>query len=210
MKMPDTFGLYLVMTDPLVGYEECARIAADEKVRVVQLRMKDVAKDVYLATALRVRRVLEGTDSLYIVNDDVEVARAVGADGVHLGQDDMALGEARRRWAEPGKIFGLSTHGRAQDVAAQDSAPDYIGVGPIYPTPTKSVPDPTVGLAYLEQVATRCRIPFVAIGGINARTLPAVLQTGARNYAVVRAVCAAEDPAAAIRALRAVERQHTG
>ncbi|MBN1674650.1 MAG: thiamine phosphate synthase [Kiritimatiellae bacterium] len=205
-SIANPFGLYLVMTDPVVGYEECARIAAGEGVKVVQLRMKGVVRDAYIRTAERVRDILARGDSLFIVNDDVEVARAVDADGLHLGQDDMALEEARRIWQAPGKLFGLSTHGQGQDAAAQARRPDYIGVGPVYPTPTKAIPDPTVGLDDLRRVVAACPLPLVAIGGIHRATLPAVLRTGVRNYAVVRAVCAAQDPRAAIRDLRRVER----
>ena len=204
----DSFGLYLVMTDPVVGYEECARVAAGEGVRLVQLRMKRVAREKYVRTAWRVKRALEGGESLFIVNDDVTVARAVDADGLHLGQDDMDLDEARHAWTDkPEKVYGLSTHGQNQDLAAVDKHPSYIGVGPVFPTPTKALPDPTVGVDYLAAAAKRSPLPVVAIGGIAVNTLPAVLERGIRNYAVVRAVCAAADPCGAIRQLRRVEKE---
>lgn len=208
MRMPRSFGLYLVMTDPVVGYEECARIAAGEGVRIIQLRMKHVSQDAIRATAERVKRVLAGSETLFIVNDDVAIAREVDADGLHVGQTDMDLDEVRRHWDACGKILGLSTHGQGQDIAARDKHPDYIGVGPVYATPTKTIPDPAVGVECLVQTVRAAPMPVVAIGGIDRKRLPDVLRAGVRNYAVVRAVCAEPDPARSIRALQRVEREY--
>jgi thiamine-phosphate pyrophosphorylase len=206
--MSEAFGLYLVMTEPLVGYERCAEAAVECGLRYLQLRMKGAPPDRILATARRVREVTRGSDTLFVVNDDVEIARQSDADGVHLGQEDMPIAEARRLWPVPGKLFGLSTHGLEQELAARAVAPDYIGVGPIFPTPTKAKPDPTVGLEQMEHIMRETPLTAVAIGGINADNLPDVLARGARNFAVVRAVTQSPDPAAAIRELMDIWRAH--
>ena len=111
------FGLYLVMTNPAVGYAKCAEAAARAGVKVVQLRMKHASRDDVLREAREVRRATAGTGTLFIVNDDPEIAAECGADGVHVGQDDMRPSEVRTRF--PGlKIVGLSTHNPAQVEAA--------------------------------------------------------------------------------------------
>ena len=144
--MADGFGLYLVMTDPVAGYEACAAAAVRCGVRYLQLRMKEAPRDAVLETALRVREITLGSDTLFIVNDDVTIACDVDADGVHLGQHDLPLDEARRLWPARGKRFGLSTHNEQQALLASRLSPDYIGVGPVFATPTKAVPDPVLGL----------------------------------------------------------------
>ncbi len=135
--MPDIFGLYLVLTDPVAGYEACAEAAVEEGVRYLQLRMKKRSHGEVLEMARRLRSITAGSGTRFIVNDDVDIAAEAGADGVHLGQDDMAMVEARQRWPEAGKIFGLSTHNEEQELRAREVAPDYIGVGPCLPHPLK-------------------------------------------------------------------------
>ena len=139
------FGFYLVMTNPVVGYAKCAEAAVKAGVRIIQLRMKHVSREEILREAREVRRVTQGSDTLFIVNDDPEIAAEAGADGVHVGQDDLSPREVRLRFPEL-KIVGLSTHNLNQVVAANEEPVDYIGVGPVYATPTKDIPDPTLGL----------------------------------------------------------------
>lgn len=198
--MEENFGLYLVISDPATSYEKCAEAAVRAELRFVQLRMKHATRERIVATAKKLRAITAGTNTQFIVNDDPEIAAEVGADGVHLGQTDLPLPAAREHFPNL-KIFGLSTHSLAQVAAAHAVAPDYIGVGPVYATPTKDVPDPTLGLATMHAMIAAAPCPAVAIGGINAERLPDVLRAGARNFAVVRAVCAAPDPYEAIRAL---------
>jgi len=204
-----SFGLYMVMTDPVVGYERCAEAAVACGVRYLQLRMKRAARDEIVRTASALRDITRDSDTLFIVNDSVEIAREVDADGVHLGQDDMPLPEARAAWPVAGKVFGLSTHNAEQARHAELVAPDYIGVGPIYATPTKDIPDPTVGLENLRRITTASPLTAVAIGGIDTSNLAEVLATGAENFAVVRAVMQSPDPAAAIKKLQAIWRKAT-
>jgi len=206
--MPDVFGLYLVLTDPVTGYERCTEAAVAAGVRYVQLRMKEEPRPAVVAMGHRLRAVTSGTATRFIVNDDVGIAREVDADGVHLGQDDMPLEEARRVWPLAGKIFGLSTHGEEQERRARTVRPDYIGVGPVFATPTKERPDPTLGLRRMGEIIAASPLTTVAIGGINADNLPEVLSCGAVNFAVVRAVTQSPDPATAIRMLQDTWRQH--
>ena len=193
----ENFGFYLVMTDPVVGYVRCAEAAVRAGVRIVQLRMKHADRESVVREAREVRRVTMGTGTLFIVNDDPSIAAEVEADGVHVGQDDMPVAEVRRRYPSL-KVVGLSTHSPAQALAAIPQRPDYIGVGPVYATPTKDIPDPTLGLATMGEMVRSVPFPAVAIGGIDAERLPDVVAAGARNFAVVRAVCRSPDPYSAI------------
>lgn len=205
-KIADAFGLYLVVTDPVAGYEACAEAAVRAGLRFVQLRMKHAPRERVLSIAKKMRAITSGTRTFFIVNDDPELAAEAGADGVHLGQTDLPLPLARTRFPSL-KIFGLSTHSLAQVVAARAVAPDYIGVGPVFATPTKEIPDATLGLETMQKMIAAAPCPAVAIGGIDAARLPNVLRAGAKNFAVVRAVCAAENPFDAITRLTTLARE---
>ena len=194
------FGFYLVITNPVVGYAKCAEAAVRAGVKIIQLRMKHAARDEILREAREMRRVTAGTETLFIVNDDPSIAAEAEADGVHVGQDDMPPAEVRARYPSL-KIVGLSTHNPAQVAASRAQPIDYIGVGPVYATPTKDIPDPTLGLETMRAMIAAAAHPAVAIGGIDATRLADVLAAGARNWAVVRAVCQSQDPYSAIRKL---------
>ena len=193
----EDFGLYLVITDPATSYETVAQAAVRARLRYVQLRMKRAPRAEILRTARALRAITQGTDTLLIVNDDPALAAEVGADGAHLGQGDMPIAEARARFPQL-RILGLSTHSHAQMEAAKANPPDYAGVGPVYPTPTKAIPDPTLGPAEAGRIIRDSPWPTVAIGGIDETRLPEVIRAGARNFAVVRAVCQSPDPYGAI------------
>lgn len=197
------FGFYLVMTNPKVGYAACAQAAVDGGVRIIQLRMKDAPRDEIVSVGRIVRDITRGTETLFIVNDDPSIAAEVGADGVHVGQGDMPVPEVRRLYPSL-RIVGLSTHSPEQALASLDVKPDYIGVGPVWATPTKKIPDPVLGIETAMRMVRSVPYPAVAIGGIDASRLPGLLQAGARNYAVVREVCGADDPLAAIRNLKRI------
>ena len=204
--MREPFGLYVILTNPVAGYERCAEAAVAEGVPLLQLRMKGSPPGEVLAMARRLRSITRGSATRLIVNDDVDIAAACDADGVHLGQDDLPIAQARERWPVPGKLFGLSTHSEAQELAARERSPDYVGVGPLFPTPTKARPDPLLGLDRAAAIVRASPLPAVAIGGIDAANLASVLARGISNVAVVRAVCARDDPRSAIAELRAVWR----
>jgi thiamine-phosphate pyrophosphorylase len=171
-----------------------------EEIDILQLRDKDAPPDELLAAARIAAGRCADHGVLFIVNDHPQLARESRADGVHLGQDDVAVLVARMVLGD-GMLIGLSTHTPDQ-VDAADGV-DYLGVGPVHATPTKPG-RPAVGLELVEYAARRARIPFFAIGGIDASNVAAVRAAGARRVAVVRAIADAPDPAAAARALREV------
>ncbi|HEV2997725.1 MAG TPA: thiamine phosphate synthase [Solirubrobacteraceae bacterium] len=183
-------------------------------VDVVQLREKGLADGELVEAARGARALCEPFGVLLIVNDRPDLALAAGADGAHVGQDDVPPPEARELLG-PELLLGLSTHAPAEIEAASDGAPagegvDYIGVGPVYATPTKAG-RAAVGLELVRYAAERARAPFFAIGGIDAENVAEVLGAGARRVAVVRAIAHAPDPEAAARALRgALEEQVVG
>lgn len=207
---PDSpaFGLYLVITAPRTSHAACAEAAVRAGVRYIQLRMKNAPRDEVLSQARTLRTITAGTDTLFIVNDDPSIAVEVGADGVHLGQTDPDSESVREKWPGIGRI-GLSTHNAEQAARAARLAPDLIGVGPVFATPTKAKPDPVLGCAEAGRIIRSVPVPAVAIGGIDTDTLPDVLAAGAVNFAVVRAVCQDSAPFDAIRRLQDIWRLHT-
>ena len=197
------FGFYLVITNPVAGYAKCAEAAVEAGVKIIQLRMKHASREDILREARKMRDITKGTDTLFIVNDDPEIAREVEADGVHVGQDDMDPDEVRRLYPEL-RIVGLSTHSPAQTIASNKKMVDYIGVGPVYATPTKDIPDPTLGLETMAKMINQSNRPAVAIGGIDESRLHDVLKAGAKHFAVVRAVCQSPNPIEAIKRILAL------
>lgn len=205
--MKDPFGLYLVVTDPVAGYAACTSAAVEHGLRYVQLRMKNRPREEVMRVGLEMRAITRGTQTRFIVNDDLDVARAVDADGLHLGQTDLRISDARKLWTNSeSKIFGLSTHNEAQARAAIVEAPDYIGVGPVYATPTKQVADAVLGLKRAAAIIRDSELTCVAIGGIDWNRLRDVRAAGIENFAVVRYVCNHPRPSEAIRELLAAAR----
>jgi thiamine-phosphate pyrophosphorylase len=200
------FGLYLVLTDPVAGYERCTEAAVAEGVRMVQLRMKDAPRDEVIRVGRRLRGIVRGSATRLVVNDDPVAAAEADADGVHLGQRDLPLAEARRLLG-PGKLVGLSTHDEAQAARAAALSPDYIGVGPIWATPTKRIADPVLGLERAARIVEHASVRAVGIGGIDADRLPDVLAAGITSFAVVRHVCRSTNPRRAIAQLLACCRE---
>jgi thiamine-phosphate pyrophosphorylase len=200
--MKEPFGLYLILTNPVAGYEACAQAAVDSDVRYLQLRMKNAKPEALLSTARALQSITRGSSTRLIINDHLSVAIKSNADGIHLGQDDLPLSEARARWNVPKKIFGLSTHSLEQAIQSVELLPDYIGVGPVFSTPTKANAGPALGIEEAARIARAARVPSVAIGGINTKNLPTLLDAGIENFCVVRAVNEAADPAVAIRNLQ--------
>lgn len=168
-------------------------------VDVVQLRDKTADDQLLLAAAATFRRACSDADALFIVNDRPEIAVAADADGVHVGQDDVAVSDARDALG-PDRLIGLSTHTAEQIDAGGRSGADYIAVGPVHATPTKPA-YPAVGYGLVEYAAAHVALPWFAIGGIDPTNVPAVAAAGARRVVVVRAITGAQDPAEAARAL---------
>lgn len=195
--------LYLV-TSPVDGLEAVVAAALAAGVRLVQYRAKpdaplDDRHRFEQANALR--QLCHRHGALFLINDRIDLALAVGADGVHLGQGDLPPSVARRLLG-PDRLIGRSTHRLADLRQAVADGCDYVGVGPVNATPTKPGREP-VGLAYVTQAAAECPLPFFAIGGIDPGNLAAVRSAGADRVAVVRAITAAADPGAAVAALLA-------
>jgi len=147
--------------------------------------------------ALALRRRCREAGCLFIVNDRVDLALAVEADGVHVGQDDLPAREARRL-LRPGMILGVSTHDESQARRARDDGADYVAVGSMFPTGSKTG-FRLVGPDLLRRVRPEIRVPLVAIGGITVDNVAEVIRAGADAVAVISAVCASPDPAAAAR-----------
>ena len=169
-------------------------------VDILQLRMKDVADEDIVATGRRFARAAAEHEALFILNDRPDLVAGAGADGVHVGQDDAPVADARRL-VGPDRLIGLSTHTPGQVDAAAGVPVDYIGVGPVHATPTKPG-RPAVGLDLLRYAAEHATVHFFAIGGISPDNAVAVRAAGAGRIAVVRAITEASDPAGATRALR--------
>jgi thiamine-phosphate pyrophosphorylase len=175
------------------------RAALRGGVDIVQLRMKDAPDAEVLRAAQDVRAACADAGALFLLNDRPELVDAAAADGVHLGQDDMPIAQARELLGED-RIIGISTHSPA-DLAGATGA-DYAGVGPVHVTPTKPG-RPAVGLDYVRHAVVNASLPWFAIGGIDSSNVGAVVAAGATRIAVVRAITEAADPEASARALRA-------
>ena len=158
----------------------------------------------FVRLAAQIRARTAGAKALLIINDRLDVALAVGADGVHLGQADFPITPARH--LAPDLIIGASTHSPAEAQAAEHAGASYINVGPLFPTQTKQISGEFLGLEGLSKIALHVTIPWTVMGGIKPEHVPALIQAGARTIAVVTAVTAAADPAQAARDLLALIR----
>jgi thiamine-phosphate pyrophosphorylase len=201
--------LYLVCDAKPGGRElpDVIRAAVAGGVDVVQLREKQLGDDELVAVANAARALCERIGALLIINDRPLVAREAGADGAHVGQDDMPVADVRALLGEE-MLIGLSTHAESEIDAAlpsdADGAPlvDYIGVGPVHETPTK-LGRAAVGVELVRYAATHAHVPFFAIGGLREQNVGDVLDAGAQRIVVLRAIADADDPQAAASALRA-------
>lgn len=195
--------LYLVTgADPAAGpLEDVVLHALHAGADVVQLRMKDARDEDVLAAAQVVRRVAQDLRKLFVLNDRPDLAKAAGADGVHVGQDDHSVEEARAL-AGPSLLVGVSTHSADDLDGAWLDRADYVGVGPVHATPTKPG-RPAAGLDYVRHAAaSAATLPWFAIGGIDPTNVADVRAAGATRIAVVRAIADASDVVAAAQAAR--------
>lgn len=168
--------------------------------RIIQLREKERTTGELTRMALRFREITAEAGMLLIINDRVDIALAVGADGVHLGQEDLPLAAARR--IAPELLIGISAHSREEALEAQAEGADYVNIGPIFPTRTKEGVSRFLGPEAIPEIAAGLTIPFTVMGGINGANIGGVLAQGARRVAVVTAVTGADDMAGAVSALR--------
>ncbi len=197
------YSLYLVTDRGLARGKSTRRIveaAVKGGVTCVQLREKKGSTRKFLDEALSVRDFLKQARVPLIINDRLDVAMAVHADGLHLGQTDMPLPQARRIVGNS-MIIGISAESIEDAMAAEAQGADYISVSPVFSTPTKTDTAPPLGLEGLREIRKRVSTPLVAIGGVNAENVEAVLRNGADGVAVVSAIVCAKDPMEAARHL---------
>jgi thiamine-phosphate pyrophosphorylase len=186
-----------------LGYVKSARCVETAEamlaggVGLLQLRAKNFAPADILSLALEISPLCRAAGVPFVINDHPELVEPSGADGVHVGQDDISVAEARRL-AGPGKLVGLSTHSPAQAKAAIAQAPDYIGFGPLFATPTKPDYIP-IGTADIAKVHREVALPIFCIGGIKRENLPGVLASGARRVVIVSGILQSTDIAAYCR-----------
>lgn len=180
--------------------EAVVRLAVEGGVASVQLREKDLPTRLFVEEAERLHALLRPLDIPLLVNDRLDVALAVGAEGIHVGQEDVPC-EIVRRLVGPDILVGLSVETWEDVVRAQDQPVDYIGVSPVFGTPTKTDTKGAWGLEGVARIRAFSRHPLVAIGGLHAGNIPEVVRAGAEGIAVVSAICAAPDPRDAAQAL---------
>lgn len=194
----------IVVTDPDCGagrtVVDVVRAALRGGAPAIQLRMKDASAREMTELARTLRAETRPAGALLFVNDRVDVALAAGADGAHVGQDDLPVAAARAI-VPPGFLLGVSAETAELARAAAADGADYVGVGPVYATGSKADAGDAVGVERIAQVAAAVRIPVVGIGGITIDNAPPIIRAGAAGVAVISAVMRADDPEAAARAL---------
>ncbi|PKN60034.1 MAG: thiamine phosphate synthase [Deltaproteobacteria bacterium HGW-Deltaproteobacteria-11] len=199
-------GLYLVTDRALCGHrtvEEVVLMALRGGAACIQLREKDASTRDFVEEAQRIKAIMAPFRAFLIINDRIDVALAVGADGVHIGQRDMPY-EIARKLLGPRAIIGLSVETLEDVERAGALDVDYLGVSPVFETPTKTDTKGRWGLEGLSRIRAATRRPLVAIGGLNASNAADVIRAGADAIAVVSAICAAPDPYQVARELNVI------
>lgn len=203
--MPD-LSLYLVTDRDLsLGRStvDIVRAAVAGGVTCVQLREKNRPTRQFMAEARAVRDLLAGTATTLIINDRIDVALAVGADGVHLGQTDMSVPDARRL-VGPRLLIGVSAECVEDALRAESEGADYIGASPVFPTPTKTDAGPPLGLEGVRRIRAAVSLPMVGIGGVKPGNAAEIIRVGCDGVAVVSAIVSAADPERAAAELRTI------
>jgi len=180
-RMLEPWGAYVITSGDAAALAE---EACEGGAKIIQFREKAGSRREILSLAQKINAICRAKGALFVVNDYLDIALIVGAHGVHLGQDDIPIREARRITPE-GFIIGCSTHSLGQALAAEESSADYIGIGPVFANPTK-LDYPPIGLEVVRSVVERVKIPAVALGGINLENIQQVIETGIANIAMVR------------------------
>ena len=206
---PENLQLYLV-TDarlcPGASLFETVENAVRGGVTFVQLRDKTASTEAIIENASALMRQLRGTGIPLVINDNLEAAIASKADGLHIGQSDGNVAEARARLGSE-KILGLSCGTLQQVKEADPNMLDYLGIGPVFPTPTKTISGPSLGFSGIAEMAAASPLPTVAIGGLKAEHAARVLQAGCDGVAVVSAICGQPDPEHSAKNLRQAMQQ---
>lgn len=200
------FDLYVVTDEGLsrgLSHARIAELAVAGGADIIQLRDKDISgRDLFLA-AREIREITTRAGALFVVNDRLDIALASGADGVHLGQDDLPLSAARSLAPRP-FIIGISVESVREAVKAEEEGADYVGVGPVFPTGSKHDAGPSLGTGRIREIRAAVSVPVIAIGGINGENVREIIREGADGAAVISAVVSQDDIPQAARSLRAV------
>lgn len=201
-RAPALTGLYAILDPQAYGWRplvDCLRDAAAAGCRIFQFRPKAESALAAYRQAMALRQAAADARVLFLVNDRCDLALAVEADGVHLGQDDLPLAMARAIMG-PDRLIGISTHRDSEVVAATQGGADYVGFGPIFPTRTKPDHEPVVGTDGLRQARRLTTLPIFAIGGITLSNVDAVKAAGADGVAVISVLAQAADLAGTVKA----------
>lgn len=210
----EDFGLYFI-TDRRLSKKnpvEDARSAVKAGVKIVQYREKEAPTKQMVKECMEINAICKRGNAIFLVNDGSDVALAVGADGVHLGQEDMPYEHARKILGSE-KLIGLSAHSAEEALKNQQLGADYTSIGPIYHTATKKDAKASIGLEPIKelrnkQLKDKLKIPFIAIGGINESNIDDVLKAGAKNIAMISAIAAKEDVEGAVRGIIKILSKH--
>jgi thiamine-phosphate pyrophosphorylase len=180
---------------------EFVREAISGGAKIIQYREKELSLRDMLKTAAKLREITKEAGVTFIINDRIDVALAVNADGVHLGKEDMPL-EIARRLLGSDKIIGVTVHNVEEAIEAEKSGADYVGLSPIFETLTKGDAGEAVGTEMIKKVKEKVKIPIVAIGGINESNVQSVIEDGADGVAMISAIVTKEDVTATVKALK--------
>ncbi len=202
--MTKQIGRLHVLTDITLqsrfSHVELARLAIAGGADTIQFRQKGGSAREMIEVARRIKLLCDDAGVMFIVNDRVDIAIAAGADGVHLGQDDLPILLARRMMGEGG-IIGGSASTKEEVLKCFSEGADYVGLGPIYPTGSKEDAGAAIGPDVLKEIAYGISLPIIAIGGIGVKNVSEVMEAGAGGVAVISAICCREDPEQATKAL---------
>ena len=200
-------GRFCIITDTSIqskySHEEIAKLAIRGGADIIQLRDKTLQTGELIETAVRIKKICQENNVLFIVNDRVDIAMLSNADGVHLGRDDISIKDARKLLGK-NKIIGGTAHSLNEALESEKNGADYIGFGHIYPTNSKFKKTKPKGIGLLGKVCKAVKIPVIAIGGINLENAKEVLSTDVHGIAVIGSVVKSEFPANAASELRKV------
>lgn len=187
-------GLYVIVDSARLGEE-----VLEGGCRLIQLRNKKLSDASLLEEALKLREITRRKDALLIINDRLDIALIVEADGLHLGKDDIPIEKARKFWGN--RIIGFSADSLEEALEAEKRGADYVSIGPIFPTQSKEDLPPPLGTDIISSLKAVLSVPVVAIGGINESNIQEVVEKGASAVAVISAVCSAPSPRQAVERL---------
>jgi len=208
------FGIYPVITEKFCAgrgaVEVLKKIVSSGLVKIVQLREKDRSDRRLYETAVVFRRITESEKILFIVNDRVDVALAAGADGVHLGNDDLPVDAARKICLLRKFIIGASTHSLDEALKAESAGASYVNIGPVFPTRTKETAREHLGAEAISRIAPHLKIPFTVMGGIKEDNIATLAKNGARIFAMVTEITSAGDIVSKIRSLAQILLEESG